>query len=114
MVQVTGQRWRIEQDFELTKGEVNIDHYEVRRWDGWYWHMHSMTVAILGVACLAVLRAHAAEAVGPPESPEPKRALDLAAALLPLPVPEIRHLLWALSGRGTNSRQRIAVLVWSN
>ena len=30
-----GQRWRIEQSFELAKGEVGLDHSAVRRWDGW-------------------------------------------------------------------------------
>lgn len=35
LVQVAGQRWRIEQSFELAKGEVGLDHYEVRRWEGW-------------------------------------------------------------------------------
>ena len=33
---VAGQRWRIEQSFELAKGEVGLDQYEVRRWEGWY------------------------------------------------------------------------------
>ncbi|MGH9205846.1 MAG: IS701 family transposase [Acidimicrobiales bacterium] len=56
LVQVAGQRWRIEQDFELGKGEVGLDHYEVRRWDGWYRHM---TLAMFALAYLAVLRAHA-------------------------------------------------------
>ncbi len=52
---MAGQRWRIEQSFELAKGEVGLDHYEVRRWDGWYRHM---TLAMFALAYLAVLRAH--------------------------------------------------------
>jgi SRSO17 transposase len=55
LVRVAGQRWRIEQSFELAKGEVGLDHYEVRRWDGWYRHM---TLAMFALAYLAVLRAH--------------------------------------------------------
>lgn len=62
LVTVAGQRWRIEQSFELAKGEVGLDQYEVRRWDGWYRHM---TLAMFALAYLAVLRAHAA---GPPVS----------------------------------------------
>jgi SRSO17 transposase len=54
LVRVAGQRWRIEQSFELAKGEVGLDHYEVRRWDGWYRHM---TLALFALAYLAVLRA---------------------------------------------------------
>ncbi|HUY75507.1 MAG TPA: IS701 family transposase [Ktedonobacterales bacterium] len=59
LVTVAGQRWRIEQSFELAKGEVGLDHYEVRRWDGWYRHM---TLAMFALAYLTVLRAHAASA----------------------------------------------------
>jgi SRSO17 transposase len=55
LARVAGERWRIEQSFELTKGEVGLDHYDVRRWDGWYRHM---TLALFALAYLAVLRAH--------------------------------------------------------
>jgi SRSO17 transposase len=55
LARVAGQRWRIEQSFEQAKGEVGLDHYEVRRWDGWYRHM---TLAMFALAYLAVLRAH--------------------------------------------------------
>src|SRR5262245_643617 len=54
LARVAGQRWRVEQSFELAKGEVGLDHYEVRRWDGWYRHM---TLAMFALAYLAVLRA---------------------------------------------------------
>lgn len=54
LARVAGQRWRSEQSFELAKGEVGLDHYEVRRWDGWYRHM---TLAMFALAYLAVLRA---------------------------------------------------------
>lgn len=54
LVRVAGQRWRIEQSFALAKGEVGLDQYEVRRWDGWYRHM---TLAMFALAYLAVLRA---------------------------------------------------------
>ena len=64
-VRVGGERWRSEQSFELAKGEVGLDHYEVRRWDGWYRHM---TLAMFALADLAVLRAHrqAQQAPAPP------------------------------------------------
>lgn len=57
LVRVAGQRWRIEQSVELAKGEVGLDQYEVRRWDGWYRHM---TLAMFALAYLAVLRARLA------------------------------------------------------
>jgi SRSO17 transposase len=70
LVRVAGQRWRIEQSFELAKGEVGLDHYEVRRWDGWYRHM---TLAMFALAYLAVLRAHLqAQEVGLPATTPPR------------------------------------------
>jgi len=63
LVPVAGQRWRIEQSFALAKGEVGLDQYEVRRWDGWYRHM---TLAMFALADLAVLRTRAGGAKGGP------------------------------------------------
>jgi SRSO17 transposase len=50
-------RWAIEESLETAKGEVGLDHYEVRRWTGWYRHM---TLAPLAHAYLTATRAHAA------------------------------------------------------
>ena len=55
LVRVAGVRWAVEEGFEATKGEVGLDHYEVRRWDGWYRHV---TLALFAHAFLAVIRAH--------------------------------------------------------
>ena len=49
--------WRIEEAFEQAKGEVGLDHYEVRKWPGWYRHI---TLALLAYAFLAVTCAQAA------------------------------------------------------
>ena len=57
MVRAAGSRWAIEESFETTKGEVGLDHYEVRSWTGWYRHI---TLALLAHAFLSVTRAHAA------------------------------------------------------
>jgi SRSO17 transposase len=62
LVRVAGTRWAIEIGFEEAKGEVGLDHYEVRRWDGWHRHI---TLALLAHAVLAVTRA-VAEKGGPP------------------------------------------------
>jgi SRSO17 transposase len=65
LARVAGQRWRIEQSFALAKGEVGLDQYEVRRWDGWYRHM---TLAMFALAYLAVLRAHLQAQIPPSTS----------------------------------------------
>jgi SRSO17 transposase len=56
LVRVAGARWAVEEGFEQAKGEVGLDHYEVRRWPGWYRHI---TLALLAHAFLAVTRAQA-------------------------------------------------------
>ena len=57
LVRVAGTRWAVEEVIEAAKGEVGLDHYEVRRWDGWYRHV---TLCLLAHAFLAVTRAGAA------------------------------------------------------
>jgi SRSO17 transposase len=63
---VVGTRWAVEESVETAKGEVGLDHYEVRSWQGWYRHI---TLALLAHAYLTVLRAQAAA----PEPRTPKK-----------------------------------------
>ncbi len=43
-VRVSGMRWPIETCFAECKGELGMDHYELRFWQGWH---HHMTLVIL-------------------------------------------------------------------
>ena len=52
-----GGWWEIEEAFQAGKGLAGLDHYEVRKWPGWYRHI---TLALLAHAFLAVTRAQAA------------------------------------------------------
>src|SRR3989442_15533787 len=54
VVQMAGTRWTIESSFEAAKGEVGLDHDEVRSWTGWYRHI---TLAMWAYALLVVVRA---------------------------------------------------------
>jgi SRSO17 transposase len=54
LARVAGSRWKIEEAFEEAKGEVGLDHYEVRSWPGWYRHI---TLAMFAHAFLAAIRA---------------------------------------------------------
>src|ERR1700730_2360291 len=56
LVNVAGQRWKVEECFELAKDEVGLDQYEVRHWTGWYRHV---TLAMWALAYLTVTRAQA-------------------------------------------------------
>jgi SRSO17 transposase len=58
LVEIAGSRWHIERCFEEAKGEVGLDHYEVRSWLGWYRHI---TLACLAHAFLSVLRSQQLE-----------------------------------------------------
>ena len=39
LVKIAGTRWKIEQSFEESKGEVGLDEYEMRSYKGWYKHI---------------------------------------------------------------------------
>jgi SRSO17 transposase len=56
LVEVAGLRWAVEESLESAKGEVGLDQYEVRKWEGWYRHM---TLVLLAHAFLTVTRAKA-------------------------------------------------------
>ena len=58
LARVAGTRWAIEECFEEAKGQVGLDQYEVRRWDGWYRHI---TLAMLAHAYLMVIKRQAME-----------------------------------------------------
>jgi SRSO17 transposase len=61
VVRVAGTRWQVEQAFELAKGEVGLDEYEVRTWVGWYRHI---TLAMFALTYLTVVRRHAQQGQG--------------------------------------------------
>jgi SRSO17 transposase len=71
VVRVAGTRWAIESCFEAAKGEVGLDHYEVRNWTGWYRHM---TLAMWAMALLTVLRAGAMALETLKKSQQPSQA----------------------------------------
>ncbi len=53
LVGVCQDRWAIEECFAEAKGEVGMDHYEVRKWDAWHRHV---TLCLLAHAFLVVVR----------------------------------------------------------
>jgi SRSO17 transposase len=94
LVRIAGIRWTVEESFQAAKGQVGLDHYQVRSWDGWHRHI---TLAMLALAFLAAL------AASPPGSDEQH---------LPLTMPEIRRLLAALAL--TRHRRTEEILHWSH
>ena len=61
LVGVCQERWIVEECFAEAKGEVGLDHYEVRKWEAWHRHV---TLCLLAHAFLAVTRQAAIEEEG--------------------------------------------------
>lgn len=61
LARTAGARWQIEEGFERAKGEVGLDHYEVRYWESWHRHI---TLCLLVHAFLEVTRATANNEMG--------------------------------------------------
>jgi SRSO17 transposase len=53
VVQAHSERHRVEELFQEGKGEVGLDHYEVRSWTGWH---HHMTLTLLALWFLQLER----------------------------------------------------------
>ncbi len=75
LIKIAGRRWVIEDCFEQAKGEVGLNEYEVRKWDGWHRHV---TLCLLAHAYLAVVRSVAEE-----EEDAAKRGLQTRAFSIP-------------------------------
>jgi len=103
MVAAIGARWHIEEDLENAK-DLGLDHYEVRCFIGWYRHI---TLVLVALAFLTAMCATERCSGSPPASSE----LAAQLAVLPLTVPEVRHLLGRLIWPASSSVCQ--VLGWS-
>jgi len=86
MVKAIGSRWKIEGCFEIGKA-IGLEDYEVRGFTAWYRFITLVMVvmAALAAICAATLLA----AIEPP-------TVEGTHPLLPLTIPEVRHLLASL------------------
>jgi hypothetical protein len=95
--------WQIEEHFENAK-DLGMDHYEVRSFIGWYRHI---TLVLLALAFLTGICATACCSTASAATCE----LPTRPPILPLTVPEVRHLLAWLIWPASSSTRR--VLAWS-
>ncbi|MGW3606389.1 IS701 family transposase [Micromonospora sp. NPDC005161] len=107
LVRVAGSRWSIEELFQTGKGQVGLDHYQVRGWSGWH---RFITLAMLALAVLTILAATCAEQ---PDSDPDIIALTVAeirrllnAFVLALPLPPAHTLHWSTWRRTSQARAR--------
>jgi SRSO17 transposase len=68
LVRVIGMRWMVEECFQAAKGQVGLDHYQVRSYRGWYRHV---TLAIAAHSWLTVTAVLAASQKGNSHRPAP-------------------------------------------
>jgi SRSO17 transposase len=66
---LTAMRWPVETTFEEAKGEVGLDHFETRTWQGWHHHMLQSFLAHLFLLRIRLLFQKKA-----PPSPQPRLA----------------------------------------
>lgn len=52
IVDVAGQRWKVEEAIERGKGDCGLDQYEVRSWTGWYRHV---TLSLVAQFCATLM-----------------------------------------------------------
>lgn len=96
-------RWQVEECFAQAKGEVGLDHYEVRTWTAWH---RFVTLALLAHAFLVVLRLYARREAS---DPQPGNG---SVDLIPLTVPEVRRLVLALADVTERRHFRFAWSYW--
>jgi len=87
LVRVAGARWSVEECFQAAKGQVCLDHYQVRHRTSWHRHI---TLAMLPLAFLKAAADTAPHWLA--DTHQPARSDDP----ITLTVPEIRHLLAAV------------------
>ena len=87
LVWASGMRWPVESAIEESKGEVGLDHYEVRGWVGWH---HHTTLSFLAHHFLVRQRCRLGEKSAALSVPQvrtllqvvlPRRDLDAGSAL---------------------------------
>ncbi len=90
---------------------MGLDHYEVRSFVGWYRHI---TLVMLAQAFLTGIRAQTPSStctILPVTATAERSMISDARTLLPLTVPEIRHLLGLLIWPAPSNMK--LVLAWS-
>lgn len=87
LVTVAGSRWYIEELFQTGRGQIGLDHYQVRGWTGWHRHVT--------LAC----------------SPWPSSPPNADLKIIALTVAEIRQLLKRSRPHPTTPTNTHSVLV---
>jgi SRSO17 transposase len=108
LVKIAGVRWAVEEDFQQSKGQVGLDHCQVRRYRSWRRHviLAMAALAVLAVVVAVERRRHPAPVVPWTSQDAPPDDYGLIA----LTVPEIRRLLTVFTQVSTAVTPRMAAL----
>jgi SRSO17 transposase len=71
LVRVIGMRWMVEECFQAAKGQVGLDHYQVRSYRGWYRHVTLALAAHSWLTVTAVLAGQKGNPRRPPLAHHP-------------------------------------------
>jgi len=77
LARVSSRRWPIETEFQIEKGEVGLDEYEVRSWRGWH---HHMVLSLLAGAFLLTLQQDWGETAAAADAPASQPRVARVAA----------------------------------
>ena len=105
MVQASGARWHIEEVF-ANATDMGLDQFEVRSFLGWYRHVTLVMLAAAYLRGICVEEQAPLLAVAKPPTP------PVTLLVLPLTVPEVRHLLGHLIWPPPRHMHR--ALAWSS
>lgn len=104
LVRAAGTRWTIEEVFKLAKGQVGLDQYEVRSWQGWHRHI---TLALLALAALATVAKKGAPGVSTiSHSPSPNCGASWSASSGRRPMPRTASAPGHAGGVDTSASPR--------
>ena len=102
LVATAGTRWAVEENFQIAKGQVGLDHYQCRGWTPW----HRFT--ILAMLALAILTITVATMSGPSRV----RISYPPAGLIELTVPEARRLINTIIAQPVTLTAALAWSAW--
>jgi hypothetical protein len=98
IVEVAGQRWKVEEAIERAKGECGLDQYEIRSWTGWHRHI---TLSLVAQLCATLMmdqaNAESEKNLGTQAKSEHFAALQfperIGRFLIPYTLSEILHVI---------------------
>jgi SRSO17 transposase len=102
VVRAAGARWTIDDMFKLAKGQVGLDHYEVRSWQGWYRHL---TLALVAFAALTIGARKKGGPIAPATSPSRSRKSAVCSSGSSGPRRERPTTFWPGPAGGATTRR---------